>query len=457
MTVAANKDEGLKCLAIARQALATGNLDKAQRFAEKASRLHPGAETDAFILQVQRAAYGGGASPSNSNASAPPPRTHTPFSNGNPNGMGGTSGLRNRQQPPQQQRRAPSGPVDEDHKATPEQRALVATVRSKTSYYEILGVARGADDDEIKKAYRKLALKLHPDKNKARGADEAFKCEFNVFCFKFFYALLPLFFPLLVNYNSNQIFIYSFVAAVSRAFTCLSDPGKRRHYDITGDEPGAHPSNGGGGAGGGGHGMHPFANMGRAGGFSTVFDDEIDPEEIFRMFFGGNPFMSAATQGNLFGNAAARRQQQARARNAQQQQQNQTSSPEVAILKLLTSLAPLLLVILLQLFSGSSRPAYSLQQTRHYPAPMTTAIHQIPFFAKSAAEFASKYPLGSRERTRLELSIENEWRQSMQQTCYQERLLKRRFEYYGQKERAEHVKLTACDELARRFGGAKAA
>jgi curved DNA-binding protein CbpA len=38
-----------------------------------------------------------------------------------------------------------------------------------------LGIRRDAGLDDIKRAYRKLAMKLHPDKNKARGAEEAFK------------------------------------------------------------------------------------------------------------------------------------------------------------------------------------------------------------------------------------------------------------------------------------------
>lgn len=53
--------------------------------------------------------------------------------------------------------------------------SLISRVKQCKDYYEILGISRDASDEDLKKAYRKLALKFHPDKNHAPGATEAFK------------------------------------------------------------------------------------------------------------------------------------------------------------------------------------------------------------------------------------------------------------------------------------------
>lgn len=68
---------------------------------------------------------------------------------------------------------------------TVEQKAAVIRVRkcSPTAFYDILGLEaskKTATESEIKKAYRKLSLLTHPDKNGYAGADEAFKREFPI-------------------------------------------------------------------------------------------------------------------------------------------------------------------------------------------------------------------------------------------------------------------------------------
>lgn len=74
---------------------------------------------------------------------------------------------------------------NQDRKYTVEQKTAVIRVRkcSPTAFYEILGLEKTVTDAEIKKAYRKLSLLTHPDKNGYDGADEAFKSGcIQIFC-----------------------------------------------------------------------------------------------------------------------------------------------------------------------------------------------------------------------------------------------------------------------------------
>ncbi|HEX8965353.1 MAG TPA: J domain-containing protein [Patescibacteria group bacterium] len=127
-------------------------------------------------------------------------------------------------------------------------------------YYQILGVSKTASADEIKKAYRKLALQYHPDRNKTKEAEAKFK-------------------------------------EVTKAYEVLSDAQKRQTYDQFGSAAfeganagaGQGPFGGFGGFGGQGGQYGPFTyystgNSGDSGGFA-------DPFEIFEQFFGGaSPF-----------------------------------------------------------------------------------------------------------------------------------------------------------------------
>jgi molecular chaperone DnaJ len=88
-------------------------------------------------------------------------------------------------------------------------------------YYEILGVDRNADKEEIKRAYRRMARKYHPDVNKEAGADERFK-------------------------------------EINRAYEVLSDPEARARYDRFGEA--------------GVSGTAGIPDMGDIGGFADIFE-----------------------------------------------------------------------------------------------------------------------------------------------------------------------------------------
>ncbi len=117
----------------------------------------------------------------------------------------------------------------------------------KRDYYEVLGVSKSASDDEIKKAYRKLAKQYHPDLNPGNKEAEA----------KF--------------------------KEISEAYEVLSDADKKQKYDRFG-HAGVDPSYGAGGGGGYG-GFGGFDGAGFGGG--------IDLGDIFDSFFGGGTSSSS--------------------------------------------------------------------------------------------------------------------------------------------------------------------
>ncbi|MDR0341418.1 MAG: molecular chaperone DnaJ [Mycoplasmataceae bacterium] len=113
---------------------------------------------------------------------------------------------------------------------------------AKRDYYEVLGITKSASADDIKRAYRKLAMTYHPDKNKSPDAEAKFK-------------------------------------EINEAYDTLSDPQKKQNYDQFGH---ADPHQGFGGGSGG------FEDLFRNFGGQSGFGGDSDPfENIFGSFFGG--------------------------------------------------------------------------------------------------------------------------------------------------------------------------
>ena len=116
---------------------------------------------------------------------------------------------------------------------------------SKRDYYDILGVSKGADAEEIKKAYRKMAIKYHPDKNEGdKEAEEKFK-------------------------------------EAAEAYEVLSNPEKRQRYNQFGHSANAQSASGSG-YGGGGMNMEDIFSQ-----FGDIFGGGGGGGSPFDSFFGG--------------------------------------------------------------------------------------------------------------------------------------------------------------------------
>lgn len=127
---------------------------------------------------------------------------------------------------------------------------------AKRDYYEVLGLSKGASEDEIKKAYRKLAKKYHPDVNKDKDAEEKFK-------------------------------------EINEAYEVLSDPNKKASYDQFGFA-----------------GMDGASGFGGFDGFSGGFSSMDDLNDIFSSVFGSSSFSGFGRSTRRNNNAAMKGESQ---------------------------------------------------------------------------------------------------------------------------------------------------
>lgn len=280
---------------------------------------------------------------------------------------------------------------------TKEQETIVLKVLSYKShqYYEILAVTKTASDSEIKKSYRKLAVKLHPDKNPHPRSSEAFKF-------------------------------------LNKAWSVLGDEKKKQIFDQTGADPDSRSA-------GFASGSSPFAREGATafrgnGGAGGVFE-----EDIFNMFFGGggnqfggptfsfggNGFTFQSFGGNehpFFQTSRSNPRQQQQRRNARQQANQEPSTLDT--LKTLLPIFLFLLIPILSAFFGDSNsiPDYSFTPSRQYNIQRTTPKHKIPFFVNEKA--FQKKQLNDKQLKNFDLKVENLFIQDKRSKCSKEQIYK---------------------------------
>ncbi|XP_038874732.1 chaperone protein dnaJ 49 [Benincasa hispida] len=325
-----NKDEALRCIRIAEEAIASGNKERALRFIKIARRLNQSLQVDELLTVCEEIGSG---SPSSSFDEKRAGKVES--ASGSVKHVDGLSGERN---------------------YSIEHVQLIRQIKTTEDYYRILGVEKTSSAEEIKRAYKKLSLKVHPDKNKAPGSDEAFK-------------------------------------KLSKAFMCLSDDTLRRQYDHTGLVAQYEYNQ-----------QHNVRHRRRRTGHD-LFEENFDPDEIFRAFFG---------QGNMFQTS---RSYTYRTGGARSQQRTESAGGGPSLLIILLML-PFLLICLLA-YMPFPEPDYALHKNLSYSIPVITEKHGVEFFVKSS-DFDVRYPLGSPGRAEIENSVLRDYRNMVWRYCHVE-------------------------------------
>ncbi|WVR09205.1 hypothetical protein IAU60_006267 [Kwoniella sp. DSM 27419] len=455
-----NKEEAIRCLSIASRYRSASNLTSALKFAKKSVSLYKTSEAEALVVVIEREIESGGSSSTSTGGASPAPSAPASGA-GTPNGAsagkakatGVEEHVTSAHSRPGHGAKPAAASTSSTSTATPapkkreytaKQLEVVKRVKAckQHAYYEILAVEKSCEENDVKRAYKKLALALHPDKNGAPGADEAFKM-------------------------------------VSKAFQVLSESNLRAAYDRdptydpTQRNPGPSRSASGGmsGFGGGGPGM---------------YQSEINPEDLFNMFFGGggggfgggSPF----GQANVFtfgGPGGFQAQYGGRRRPAPRQAAGDAqASPFVALLPIIILFLFAFISIIPSLFTATQAPdpAYSFEASQGRTTSRETSNWNVPYYVNGkeweSSELWTSVPDNRRGKgkeglysTRLrtfERGVENHYARKLQNECQyfldvKQQRINENSGFFGigaDNEKIQQIRATrspACDQL-RKWG-----
>ncbi|KQK06682.1 chaperone protein dnaJ 49 [Brachypodium distachyon] len=336
-----NKDEALRSVKLAQTALASGDRQRADKFIRIAQRLDPSLPIVDLLSTNKKF----------------DPLNGTPCQEKSRRGQ-----VRGNLETPKEY----VGASNVDKGYTEENDRVVRDIRKNKDYYAILGVEKNCSVEEIRKAYRRLSLKIHPDKNKAPGAEDAFKM-------------------------------------VSKAFKCLSNDQSRKTYDQTGALEGHDLNN-------------QYSNVMRqraarrrrqARNSFYNYEEDLDPDEIFRSFF-------YDTRDNSF---RAHNAYRARGTDRQEQPRREHSvqGGSVINLTILVHLAVILLFVLFA-FIPVRQPEYALHKTYNFPMSKVTEKHGVEYFV-SKQDFDLQFPRGSPSRDNLEEYVFRDYKTLIGRHC----------------------------------------
>ncbi|XP_078660585.1 dnaJ homolog subfamily B member 12-like isoform X1 [Branchiostoma floridae x Branchiostoma belcheri] len=373
-----NRDEAERCIDIAEKYIRAGDREKAVKFLYKAEKLYPSQKAQALLEALLRnGTAAGGSKPSMNGDGGETRRRKTTASN--------TEDKENTQA---------NGEIQ--HEYTSEQLEAVKRVKKCKDYYEILGVTKDAQEDDLKKAYRKLALKMHPDKNHAPGAAEAFK-------------------------------------SIGNAYAILSDPKKRKEYDLYGEEKPQHTTNH--------RHRHYYYDD-----YTRGFEAEISPEDLFNMFFGG---------GFPTGEVHVHRRRTPRRHHRREEDGERRTATVTHAMWL--QMVPLLLLVFMSLLSSLwvSDPLFSLNRRGDYNQERTTSNLKVVYYVKK--DFLKEH---HNSLLRIERQVEETHLDNLRTSCWREQQYKEnmmmRARYYGDRDlyrKAQQMTTPNCDRINKLYGG----